>query len=413
MDKKATTKTKKKHQTKRRRTQWQKILGGALTGLLVCALLVFLCTRDGARDAQDAVQQTSAPAAMAPGETEVPEATEMPRTPSPAPTHTPEPTPAATATPEPVELLITCVGDCTLGGDIPSGGYKSFESVARREGPEYFLKNVKPLFEADDLTLVNLEGPLTNSDEKRKGRLFNFRGYPQYAMILSSASVEVANVANNHALDYGKAGLEETKQVLEAQGIGVSGFEYIWLEEIKGVRVCSIGFTEWDFKQREITWAIGYMRPKCDLLIVSMHWGAELRHDATGTMERLGKACVDAGADLVVGNHSHVYGGLASYKGKYILYSLGNFCFGGNKHPADKRCTIFQQKFVFQNGAVSDGGINLIPCSISSSSSGNNYQPTLLTGSAVNKYMQDVASVSDLNGQQITWIGGDPGPDMP
>ena len=395
-----------------------------VTGALILGILAVLGVLWGSRSGEDrsarrAVEAATAEPAPTAAETAAPAptATAAPtRTPTRAPTAEPtEVPPEETAAPRAgeSEILITCVGDCTLGGDVPSGGYRDFASMARSKGPAYFLKNIKPLLEADDLTIVNLEGPLTGSNDKRKYREFNFRGYPQYAKILSAGSVEVANVANNHALDYGRSGLEETKRVLEAEGIGVSGFDFIWHREINGIVVCSVGFTEWDFSEREIRKNLSYVRQKCDLLIVSMHWGLELKHEPTTKMKRLAKLCVDAGADLVIGNHSHRYGGLVKYRGKYIIYSLGNFCFGGNRHPSDMRCTIFQQRFVFRDGQLTDGGINLIPASISSSASYNNYQPTLLTGDAVNKYLRDVYSVSSVDASQIIWIGGDPGPDLP
>ena len=87
-----------------------------------------------------------------------------------------------------------------------------------------------------------------------------------------------------------------------------------------------------------------------------------IRDSATSTQERYGHAIIDAGADLVLGHHPHVLGGIEQYKGKYIVYSLANFCFGGNSNPNDKDTMIFQQTFVVDGaGNVSDGGINIIP----------------------------------------------------
>ena len=114
--------------------------------------------------------------------------------------------PEATLAPGDAEITITAVGDCTLGGDIPTGAYKSFASYYDKYGPDYFFANVRELFASDDLTIVNLEGPLTTS-EKIRGRKFNFRGLPEYVSILSGSSVEICNVANNHALDFGMDGL--------------------------------------------------------------------------------------------------------------------------------------------------------------------------------------------------------------
>lgn len=338
--------------------------------------------------------------------------------PQPQPTLVALPTPAPTAEPslpglapeqelEYVPITITAVGDVTLGGDIKSGGYRRFENYARENGADYFFENVRGLFQSDDLTIVNLEGPLTTSDDMRRGRKFNFRGYPEYAQILSGSSVEIANVANNHALDFGEAGLTETADVLTAEGIGVSGFSRIYTTEVKGATVCSIGFTEWAYSEEQIQAAIRSVRDKCDLLIVSVHWGEEKQHKATKTQVSLGHAMIDAGADAVIGNHSHVYGGVEEYNGKYIVYSLGNFCFGGNKNPSDKNCTIFQQTFnVWKDGTVSDGGINIIPARVSGKNNTNDFQPYILSGDAAAKQLSKIAEVSTVDSASVIWMEG-------
>ena len=124
---------------------------------------------------------------------------------------------------------------------------------------------------------------------------------------------------------------------------------------------------------------VGLQRRRCCLRASARKRGAatlssspctgarNLRARPTDTQVRYGRALIDAGADLVLGSHPHVVGGLEQYKGKYIVYSLGNFCFGGNSNPDDKDTIIFQQTFnVTGAGEVTDGGINIIPCSISS-----------------------------------------------
>lgn len=329
-------------------------------------------------------------------------------TPEPEATAEPEATPGVLEPEqrlESVPITITAVGDCTLGGEIKTGAYRSFQSYASKYGPDYFFQNVRSLFESDDLTIVNLEGPLTTSDDMRSGRTFNFRGDPKYVQILSGSSVEIANVANNHSLDFGEAGFTETTEVLEAAGIGVSGFSRVYLTDVKGVRVCSIGFTEWAYSQEQIEKAVRLARANCDLLIVSIHWGEEGSHEATDTQVKLGRAMVDAGADLIIGNHSHVYGGVELYKGKYIIYSLGNFCFGGNRNPGDKNCTIFQQTFnVSLDGTVSDGGINIIPARISGQNDTNDFQPYILSGDAAKAQMKRIASVSNVDASRMLWM---------
>ena len=328
-------------------------------------------------------------------------------TPVPQPTENPMEVlePEATLEAVSVPITITAVGDCTLGGDIPSGAYRSFESYVTRCGYDYFFENVRDLFESDDLTIVNLEGPLTTSNDLREGRAFNFRGDPSYVNILSGSSVEIANVANNHAMDFGESGLSETASVLEAAGIGVSGFSRVYLTEIQGVKVCSIGFTEWAYSEAQIEKMVGIARSQCDLLIVSMHWGEEGSHETTSTQRSLGHAIIDAGADVVLGTHPHVYGGFELYNGKYIVYSLGNFCFGGNRNPNDKNCIIFQQTFnVGPDGTVSDGGISIIPARVSSSDDTNDFKPMILTDHRAQKIFSGIAKVSRVETADVKWM---------
>ena len=305
---------------------------------------------------------------------------------------------APTMAPEPVSITLTAVGDCTLGGDVKGASFKRFRNAFAEHGYAYFLENVRDILANDDITIVNLEGPLTTSDEMRPNRPFNFKGDPENVQILSSASVEVCNVANNHALDFGKAGLTETAEVLDKAGISVSGWDVIDYEDVRGVRIGFIGLTEWDYSAADVSRIVSEARPTCDLLVVSMHWGVESSYTATDLQVELGHACVDAGADLVIGNHSHRVGGIEQYKGKYICYSLGNFCFGGHSNPSDKDTLIFQQRFyVTPGGEAQDGGINIIPCSISSTSKTNNLQPTPLTGDAGNAVLQKIYKYSQLD----------------
>ena len=295
----------------------------------------------------------------------------------------------------PVKITITAAGDTTLGGCSRNRTDSKFARVARSKGPKWFLSGVGRIFKKDDLTILNLEGPLTTARSRNKRQYYFFRGSPAYVKILTSGSVEICNVANNHSRDYGAAGLKQTASVLKKAGIGVSGYDVRYTTTVKGVKVCSLGFTKWDHSVADIKKAVRAARKKCDLLIVSMHWGWEKQFRTDAQQRSMGRAAVDAGADLVIGTHSHVYGGIERYKGKYILYSLGNFCFGGNPNPTDKRCLIFQQTFtVDSDGVVGDGGINIIPAKVSSSKKTNDYRPTLMGKAEGLRLLRAVAKVS-------------------
>lgn len=309
-----------------------------------------------------------------------------------------------------VLLTITAAGDCTFGGEVGSRGRRNFMKCVEKFGYDYFFDHVRHLFQADDLTIVNLEGPLTTVEKTDRNEKFIFKGDPEYVKILTGSSVELCNLANNHALDYGKAGLKETAQVLDEHGVGYCGFTKAYDKVIKGVRVRVLGFKWWDYSASEIAKAVRAAREGCDLLIVNMHWGEEHVHEQNARQVDYGHAIIDAGADLVIGTHPHVYQGIEKYKGKYIVYSLGNFCFAGNADPADKRCLIFQQTFSFNPGLgiaqanILDQGINVIPATVSSVRNVNDFRPTIMTAENGASMLKAVASRSvnfDMN--SVRW----------
>lgn len=301
--------------------------------------------------------------------------------------------PDATATPaeggeeapSPVTLTVTFAGDCTLGSDINFDGSRSFNSkYAEVEDPAYFLQNVAELFGADDLTIVNMEGALTEGGE-RADKEFAFRGKPEYSKILSSASVEGASVANNHSGDYGDEGYNDTIEALEGDNVKTFGYDRIAYFDVKGVKVALVGayFPEdSDDNEKQMTDNIAAARAEgAQLVLVYVHWGIERDYEPTEDQLAMGRAAIDAGADLVVGSHPHVIQGWEVYQGRYIVYSLGNFCFGGNTNPEDKDCMIFQQTFTVTGDEVAkDNDVDFIACSVSSETDRNTYQPTIADG---------------------------------
>lgn len=290
------------------------------------------------------------------------------------------------AAPEPVTLTVTFAGDCTLGTDINYENERSFNSRWQAEEGDatYFLRNVADLFGSDDLTVVNMEGALTEGGE-RADKKFAFRGKPEYAKILSSASVEAATLANNHSQDYGQTGYDDTIAALDAEGVQSFGYDRIAYLDVKGVKVALIGsyFPEDSAENtKEMTDNIAAARAEdAQLVIVYVHWGQEHEYDITEGQQTAGRAAIDAGADLVVGSHPHVVQGWEVYQGRYIVYSLGNFCFGGNTNPDDKDCLIFQQTFTVTGDTVAkNDDVDFIAASVSTETDRNTYQPMLAEG---------------------------------
>lgn len=330
--------------------------------------------------------------AGAQGSSETPVAADAPATQPEAPaSDTPAPAAASDdaqqgdAAPEPVKLTVTFAGDCTLGSDVNFDGSRSFNTkYSEVEDATYFLKNVADLFGADDLTVVNMEGALTEGGE-RADKEFAFRGKPEYSKILSSASVEAASMANNHSKDYGDEGYNDTIEALEGDNVQTFGYDRIAYMDVKGVKVALIGayFPEdSDENQKQMTDNIAKAREEgAQLVLVYAHWGIERDYKPSEDQLKMGRAAIDAGADLVVGAHPHVIQGWEVYEGRYIVYSLGNFCFGGNSNPEDKDAMIFQQTFtVTGNEVAKDNDVDFIACSVSSESDRNTYQPTIAEG---------------------------------
>ena len=290
----------------------------------------------------------------------------------------------AAAVKDPVSLTISVVGDCTLGTDETFDYDTSLNAYYDSNGKDYFFQNVKSIFEADDLTIANFEGTLTDSDT-REDKTFAFKAPAEYAQILTSGSVEAVNTANNHSHDYGDQSYTDTLTALDNAGITHFGYDDTAVMDIKGVKVGLVGIYELnDHLGREQQLKDNIAKVKADgaeLVIVIFHWGNETETVPDTNQMTLGRLAIDEGADLVCGHHPHVLQGIETYKGKNIVYSLGNFCFGGNSSPSDMDTMIFQQTFtITSDGVQADNVTNIIPCSISSADGYNNYQPTPATG---------------------------------
>ena len=285
---------------------------------------------------------------------------------------------------EPVSITISAAGDCTLGTDEYFDPSTSLNAYYDSNGPEYFFQNVKSIFDADNLTIVNMEGTLTE-ETARQDKTYAFKGPAEYAQILTSGGVEAANLANNHSHDYGDKSYTDTIETIEAAGIVSFGYDRTAVMDVNGIKVGLVGTYEladgMGCEDEMIANIKAVEEQGAQIVIVSFHWGLERENYPTENQVNLAHSAIDNGADLVLGHHPHVLEGIEVYNGKNIVYSLGNFCFGGNSNPSDKDTMIFQQTFTVENGELTaDNVTNIIPCSVSSESGYNNYQPTPLEG---------------------------------
>lgn len=301
-----------------------------------------------------------------------------------------------TAISAPVSLTLSVVGDCTLGTDETFDYDTSLNAYYENYGADYFLQNVRSIFSADDLTIANFEGTLTDSDE-REDKTFAFKAPASYASILSCSSVEAVNTANNHSHDYGDQGFDDTLAALDDAGIVHFGYDETAVMDIKGIKVGMVGIYElYDHLDREQQLKDNIAKVQADgaqLIVVIFHWGNETETVPDSNQTTLGRMAIDLGADLVCGHHPHVLQGIETYKGKNIVYSLGNFCFGGNSSPSDMDTMIYQQTFTIDaDGVKNDNVTNIIPCSISSAAYDgyNNYQPTPAEGDEATRILEKI-----------------------
>ncbi len=308
--------------------------------------------------------------------------------------------PPGSGSPEEVRITVSAAGDVTLGNYIGQGYEVSFrQTYDQGVGDGYFFENVSGIFSEDDLTLVNLEGPLTRSGNFLEGQTYCISGDPEYVNILTAGSVEAVSMANNHRLDYREQGTLDTVEALEGAGILYAYDSNYCMFETRGIQIGIVSVNEVEQGagvENYLREGVEQLREEgADLVFACCHWGIEREYYPEDYQKSLGRKCIDWGYDLVIGHHPHVLQGIEEYQGKYIVYSLGNFCFGANRNPPDKDCMIFQQTFTFLDGEKQeDREIRVIPCSVSSVGSRNDYKPTPAEGEEFRRILDKINECS-------------------
>ena len=328
-----------------------------------------------------------------------------------------EPTPEPTKDPsQPVYeadgstlLTMSFTGDFTIGRNMQHSGSSIFEKELKKQnGDIHFpFRNVRDILLADDLTMINFEGTLTTAGRNRDklDNSYLFRADPEMAQILKPGGVDTVSLENNHVLDMGADGLAETKQVLLDAGIPYASEGEPAIMYVKGVKVGSLAYQTFGGRHNEIIAKLpddieDLREQGCQIVIVSYHWGAELDYYPNENQIRLGRATVDAGADLVIGHHSHRINPIEYYNGKYICYSLGNFSFAGNSKPNDMSTFIFQIRMRVRDGEVTSEDIKIIPCRISSRTDYNDFAPTPYTK---DNHIEAVVKTLSQNGKRLEY----------
>ena len=301
-------------------------------------------------------------------------------------------------------MTVTCAGDFTIGKDMNHGDLFTPELEKHDGDINFVMQNVRDIFLKDDLTLINFEGTLTDSTFKPKNKTkddFIFSISPSYVSVLPDNGVEAVCLDNNHVRDHGEEGLEDTKQALREAGVEFSTPLETGVWSYRGIIQVAMlsyncidrygeGFKSNKFKS-EYTEAFlqhdTFEEAVCDeiraakeiypVVIVSFHWGNEKYYAPTKNQIRMGHMAAEAGADLIVGHHSHRIQPIEFYNGTLICYSLANFCFAGHNNPSDKSSYILQARFrVKEDGTAAYKDFRIIPIRISSTKERNNFMPT-------------------------------------
>ncbi len=306
-----------------------------------------------------------------------------------------------------VLITVTATGDFTIGGD--NYHRKDIFSPVLKEHDgdiNFTLRNMKDILSDDDLTIVNFEGTLTETKyvpASKKSNEFLFNIAPEYVSVLTDNSVEAVSLENNHVMDHGDEGYRDTIQTLEDAGIVWSNSTEVGVIEVKGVQIAMLSYLCIDRYEQlwdKVPADIAEAKENYPIVIVSFHWGNEKDYVPTKNQIKMGRLAVDAGADLVLGHHSHRMNPIECYNGVYICYSLGNFCFAGNKKPSDMNSFVFQTRFRLKNNEIKNEGFRIIPIRITSQDNKNDYTPTPITNPTK---IDSVLTVLKGNGKDLMY----------
>lgn len=311
-------------------------------------------------------------------------------------------------------VKLSAIGDVTLGGDkkrvsktddyIKDGktSYARFKALYDAKGQDYFFDKVKGVFAKDDITVANLECVLTDSTNA-KSKPINLSGPPKYRTILQRSGIDVACMANNHTMDFHEAGRRDTMVNLKAVGVAYygEGGGRTTIKNVNGVRMGFAGFTM-PANRADVQKAVRALKRSngCDIVVVSFHWttSTEWTSSITGMERSMARYAVNCGADLVLGHHKHLLSGIEQYKGKMIVYDLGNFIslvrhVTQSGKYVSKDSMIYQQRFnVFEDGYVECAPPSIIPCMSSNTTDSFTGNAHIATGSDAQRVLDTIKS---------------------
>ena len=305
---------------------------------------------------------------------------------------------------ESTTLTFSFAGDVTLGCDEDWwDDDRAFPNVAEPQGYDYPFAKVQHLFAADDLTIVNLEGVLQDGSEgMASGRKYNFRGPARYTGFLTHGSIEAVTLGNNHMGDFGRTGLASTKAALDAAGVGWMHNDTPFIFEKNGIRVAFLGYLQDAFYDRmeRLPEIVRQLKDEegCAAVVMNLHIGVEYETEHHRTQRVSAAEAIAAGVDLVIMHHPHVVQGVAQFHNRYVVYSLGNFCFGGNRFIRAEQypSLVAVVTMTFEDGVYAGQQMTLHPMHCTGAP-GNNYQPVPVSDGEAQQVMAQIAADTDFD----------------
>ena len=276
-------------------------------------------------------------------------------------------------------LTFSFVGDCMLASMLGQATFNTFNLFAKETPPEYFFSQVQSVFASDDYTVANCENVFTDRNlyamRKNYTPAYWYRAPSSYANIFTVGSVEVASIANNHIQDYGEEGRKDTIAALEAAGVQWGDTNKVLYFEKAGVTVALLCTTVTSGGYTMIWDKLEEAKLNSDFQIIYFHGGIERSYAVNEDIRKTCFKLVEKGADMILGHHPHVLQPIDSYYGVKIVYSLGNFLFGGG--VGEDETMIYRLELVISNGQIIEVKDYPIPALCYTKE--NKWQPALVT----------------------------------
>ena len=279
-----------------------------------------------------------------------------------------------------VHINFSFVGDVMLADYKGQRTKDGFFDYYDAYGPEWFFDKVKHYFKEDDFTIVNVENVFTDRDLSEKAKDedpgYWYKAPTVCASPLVNAGVEVADLNNNHVGDYGTAGKNDTIETLDILGITSGSYMRPCYFSKGSIIIGMVCAGLWnDYQAEQLIGLVKEVKSKCDICIVYFHGGEMFVHQPDSYKIKGAHNAIDAGADLVVGSHPHCLQPSEIYNDKLIVYSLGNFCYGGSKKPENRTVILDWNIDVdFDTREMVSYGYSFIPCYVYTGDT-NNFQP--------------------------------------